>query len=105
MRYTGKENTQCPTCKSQDMRHPHPVLFRKNNEYQFGQTICRTCFMSLYGRSLILHNEKDIPEFQEFLDVTTRKLVGLPEEYSIKGYWFGFFDDNSLGLIVNYSNE
>jgi hypothetical protein len=106
MRYVGDYNTRCPLCQTPVVANVHPLVIRLNGEIKKGKRVCSKCFQKWTSEHSKLQTEKSIIQFEQWLSdqLIATEFAG-PAGYAIKGFWFGKFDDGSLGLIINYSSQ
>jgi hypothetical protein len=105
MHYEGHHNVKCSVCKTSMGVGWHPLIVRISGVVRNDRSrrICPRCFQEYYQAYSKLTKEADLEQYEAWLE---QKLSGTdfksPADYTLKGFWFGLFDNGPLGLIINY---
>jgi hypothetical protein len=111
MHYEGGYNTTCGLCgKALGSRlltnSPAPIMLRIARQNAGGKLICHACFLPVYNACSKLATEREIEEFEPQINQLIRKLeFKIPEDHDIKGHWLTLFDNELLGIVVNYERR
>jgi len=106
MVYKGTRNMVCPVCKK-TMTYGHPVMYRVNNVETRGHLWCPTCFTKVYSQ-YTTSREADLETFQSSIkDVVDKAHREITDRAfpAINGFWFCYFENHNLGLVINYAIE
>ena len=102
MKYTGKRNTECGSCRG-NISTPHPMVFRIDAKEHTSHLWCEKCFKRINDKYVKSMADGPNPDaVAKMLQGETGKAFVPPKGYHVTGFWLATYDGGMVGFQINF---